>query len=95
MEQNLVTMYQTVVGVLLPIIIATINKPDWSKYIKFYIAFFLCVVAAGIEVFYMGEFSLSDWPVSFLKILFITVGSYKVFWHGSGITDLIERNVNG
>jgi hypothetical protein len=82
------------VGVGLPLIISVIIKPDWSKAAKFWTAFVFVIMASFGDIYFSGQFVLADIGGTMLKMLFIAFTSYKVFWHPSGITDKIEKNVN-
>ena len=88
-----IDMYVTVVGLLLPVLIATIVAPDWTKQTKGWVSFGLVLLAAAGHLFFMGDFNVADFPGTFLKILFLTAGSYLSFWRPSGIGDVIEKNV--
>jgi len=96
MEQFPVTldMYTTVVGFFLPMIIAIINKATWGQRLKYGISFAVVCLAAAFHLVFMGQFDLLDIPVTILKILTLTIGSYLVFWRPSGISDKIENNIN-
>ena len=88
-----IDMYVTVVGLLLPVLIATIVAPDWTKQTKGWVSFGLVLLAAAGHLFFMGDFNVADFPGTFLKILFLTAGSYLSFWRPSGIGDAIEKNI--
>lgn len=88
------TMYQAVVGFFLPALIAVVNRCAWGQTTKYAVSFaIVCVAAAGHLVF-AGEWNMADIPGSVLKMLFMTVGSYLIFWRPSGISDKIEQGIN-
>lgn len=88
-----IDMYVTVVGLLLPVLIATIVAPDWTKQTKGWVSFGLVFLAAAGHLFFMGNFNVADFPGTFLKILFLCTGSYVGFWRPTGIKDAVEKNV--
>lgn len=87
-------MYVGVVGFFLPVLIAIINKSRFSQTCKYCIAFATVLVATAGHLWFMGEFNLTDIPGTVLKMLFMTIGSYLIFWKPSGISDRIETGVN-
>ena len=88
-----IDMYTVVVGLLLPLLIATILSPDWTKQTKGWISFGLVFLAAAGHLFFIGEFVLADFPSTLLKILFLTTGSYLSFWRPTGINNAVENNI--
>ena len=95
MEQFPVTldMYQSVVGLLLPLLISFAVSPTWPAKAKVGVSFVLVLVAATGHVFFMGAFVMEDLPGTILKILFLSTGSYLVFWRPAGIAEKVERSV--
>lgn len=87
-------MYTTIVGFFLPGLIAVINKSVWGSRVKYAVSFAIVCLAAAVHLVFMGQFSLVDVPTTILKILFMTIGTYLVFWRPSGISDKIEQSIN-
>jgi hypothetical protein len=88
------SMYQAVAGFFLPPLIAIVNRCTWNQTAKYAVSFGLVCVAAAAHLIFAGQWTMADIPGSILKMLFMTVGSYLVFWRPSGISDKIEQNVN-
>lgn len=87
-------MYVAVVGFFLPMVIAVVNRCGWSSGAK-YAASFAVVCAASVgHLIFAGQWAMGDLPASILKMLFMTIGSYLVFWKPSGGADLIESRIN-
>ena len=86
-------MYQAIVGFFLPVLIAAICRPTLGPQAKYWIGFLLVFIAATGHLFFAGGFNLVDLPGTMLKILFLVIGSYLVFWKPSGINTIIEEKV--
>ena len=96
MEQQVANldMYVAVVGFFLPALIAIINRCGWGSGKKYGVSFAVVCVAAIGHLIFAGQWSMADIPGSVLKMLFMTIGSYLVFWRPSGISDKIEAKIN-
>ena len=88
------SMYTAVVGFFLPALIAVLNRCTWSQTTKYAMSFAVVCVAVIGHLIFAGEWNMADLPGSILKMLFMTIGSYLIFWRPSGISDKIEQNVN-
>jgi len=87
-------MYVAVVGFFLPTLVAVVNRCTWKQTTKYFVSFGVVCVAVIGHLIFAGEWSMSDIPGSILKMLFMTIGSYMVFWRPSGISDKIEQGIN-
>jgi len=83
-------MYQGIVGFFLPVLIAMLCRPSLGQYAKYWLSFALVFIAAAGEVYFTLGFDLAALPVTILKILSLTIGSYLIFWRPSGINRAIE-----
>ena len=88
------SMYTAVVGFFLPGLIAIINRCGWDAGKKYGISFAVVCVAAIGHLIFAGQWDMADVPGSILKMLFMTIGSYLVFWRPSVISDKIEQSIN-
>jgi len=87
-------MYVAVVGFFLPSVIAIVNRCTWAQTTKYAVSFGVVCAASVGHLIFAGQWNMGDIPGSILKMLFMTIGSYLVFWRPSGISDKIEQNFN-
>jgi VIT1/CCC1 family predicted Fe2+/Mn2+ transporter len=90
---QLITNYELIVGVFLPLLIAFFVREEWSKKKKTAVSFGFVFLAAIGHVFYSGALDFADLGRSILAILVLTVTIYKGFWNFTGATDAIEKNL--
>ena len=88
-------MWTLIIGILLPLVISIMVKPDWPPLRKYWVAFLLCLGAAFGDVWYSGAFSLVDIGETILKMIFLCFTSYLAFWRPSGIAETVEKRVLG
>jgi hypothetical protein len=88
-------MWQLIVGIMLPLLIAVVIKPDWPKLRKYWVAFAMCVAASIGDVWFSGHFVLADLGGTLLKVVFLCFTSYLTFWKPSGIAEGVEKKVLG
>lgn len=86
-----IDQWTTVVGVLLPLGIAAINRERWAPGQKALAAIGICILAAAGDVFFKGQFSLTNWSQTALYIFFLVVTSYAGLWRPTGIADTIGK----
>jgi len=91
MPEKLIDLYQVVVGVLLPMLIALFIKKTWDTKKKVWISMLFVMLASIGHLFYSGDFDLTNLPVTFLKIFGLTVITYKGFWNPSGAINSAEN----
>ena len=95
MEQagDLFSMYELVVGILLPLLISIIVAPDWNTTTKGLVSFGLVLLAAVGHLFFLEGFQLGEIPATVLKILVLTVTTYAGFWKPTGLKETIEKKI--
>ncbi len=86
-----VDQYTMVLGTLLPLAIAAINREAWAAPLKALAALGVCVIAAGLEVAVKGQFDPKHWGANALTIFFLVVTTYKGFWQPTGIADAVSK----
>lgn len=88
-------MWQLIVGVGLPLLIAVVIKPDWPSLTKWWVGFAMCFVVSIGDVWFSGHFVLVDLGGTLLKVVFLCFTSYLTIWKPSGIAEGIEKRVLG
>ena len=83
--------WTAVVGILLPLAIAVINRTAWESPLKAIAAVGVCMLAAAGEVAVKGQFDLKHWSQNALAVFFLTVTTYYGFWKPTGIADAVEK----
>ena len=86
-----IDQYTVVLGVLLPLVIAAINREAWTGPLKALAALAICVVAAVFELLVKGQFDVQHLGSNLLTIFFLVVTTYKGFWQPTGITDAVSK----
>lgn len=79
---------------VLPGVIAFVNRPSWSGKAKFGVAVAFCFVAALGELWYSGGCNLADLPGTFIKTMGIVMASYATIWKAWKVGDQIEEKIN-
>lgn len=90
---DLFGMYEIVVGILLPLLISVFVRQEWPKSTKTWVSFGFVVLASAGYIFYTGQFALGNMGATVLKIFFVSVTTYKLFWLPSGVTNGLEFGV--
>ena len=85
--------YQVVIGFFLPVLLSTILRPEWHKDLKYWISFGVVFIVALGDLFFSGNFVLTDIPGTILAALALTIGPYLIFWKPSGLAEKIEKNI--
>jgi hypothetical protein len=91
--KDLISGYEMVVGVFLPLLISVFIKESWDRPKKIGMSFLFVLLASIGSIFYSGELDLGKFGETVLKILILTVTTYKGFWSATGVTDIIEKKV--
>lgn len=83
--------WTTIVGVFLPLVIAVVNRQSWGAPLKALAALAICILAAAGDVYWKGQFSVSNWAETTLAIFVIVATSYVAFWKPTGLADAVEK----
>ena len=78
-------MWSAIVGFFLRIAMAFGMSKSWDDSQKAGMAFFVCVVVAGITS-YLGGNLVNDYVRSFLIIISASIPLYTTWWHKLGVT---------
>lgn len=88
----------TLVGALLPIIIAIVVQTEWSKPAKAVVSFVLCLIGAAISSYFSGDVRLTDpdwdWVVWFGVIYAAAMTMYARFYRPTNVAPAIEQRTN-
>ena len=85
------TLFAGVVGWLLPLLMAAINRKSWSSEQKGIAAFIVSLVAAVGATFIAGQWSTDDLVRTTLVILAVSQIAYQTYWRPTHLTDRIEN----
>ena len=93
--QTDLVLWSAVVGFVLPPVLAVVIQSGWSKQLQGIAAFLACLVASAGTVWFRGDFGDgADMATAFLLVFTSAIGTYRLYWVPSGITDAIERSTN-
>jgi len=91
----MVFAWHDLILLVIPGLIAIINKPGWPGAAKFMVALGVCFMAALVEVLLTGGCSLSDLPGMMVKVSALVFGSYAALWKRFELSDKLEERING
>lgn len=77
-------------AVVLPPLIAVINRRYWTPQLKGLAALFVCMAYALLVVVLRGPVDFRDWRNTVLVVAGVAFGFYKIWWQPSGIAPAIE-----
>jgi len=83
-------LWTLVVGFFLPPIIAVVQQRGWSSEVKSAFMFAVCLVVAGVTLFFQNAVEWSDYPRALLLVFVSAQASYRGWWKPSGVTDKVE-----
>ncbi len=85
-------LWSTIVGFLLPPVLAVVMQARWRPEVKGMVAFVACLIAATGTVTIQGQIGDGTaLTTSFLLIFSGAIATYRLYWHPTGITPAIER----
>ena len=85
-------LWSTVVGFALPPVLAVVMRGRWRSELKGLVAFVACLIAAVGAVWLQGNLaSGADLTLGFLLVFGGAIGTYRLYWHPTGIAPAIER----
>lgn len=86
--------YHDLLILILPGLIAFINRPYWSGQAKFIVAVVVCFIAAAVETWLTGTCSIGELPANFGKVATLTFASYATVYKAWRVGDKIEERLN-
>ena len=95
-SMDLLTLWAAVVGGLLPLLLALVNRRTWSSGIKQGVMLVGVAIATVGTMVIGGKFlpddlySWRDWARVAFVVYLMTVAAYRANWKPSGVTDRLE-----
>lgn len=83
-------MLSALVGALLPMLVAVVNRSHWPAWGKGVVVLASSVVAGGVTAWWSGQLTGLRWTESALIIAGAAVVAYRHFWQPTGIAPAIE-----
>lgn len=84
--------WSTLVGLVMPVIVALLNQPQWKPWVKSAVAIAASVVAAGVTCELSGQLSVSDLAGSAITIATASIATFHLFWKPTGAAPAIEAS---
>ena len=83
-------MWALLVGFLMPLLIAVLQRSTWPLQLRAGIAFIVCAIAGGVTAWLAGDFDANDVVSSILVVLTTALATYKGLWKPTGFAGSIE-----
>jgi hypothetical protein len=82
--------WAAIIGILLPALVAILQKATWPSYINS-LVFGAAVVVASVvyALIRFDDFTWAHWQGTFLAVLTWGIATYKTFWHPANRTDTV------
>lgn len=87
-------MWSLLVGVLLPALIAVVNRAHWVAWVKGVVAVASSALAGGVTAVLTGQLTGGTWLHAALVVAVAAVAAYRLWWKPTGIGPKIEASVN-
>jgi ABC-type Fe3+-siderophore transport system permease subunit len=84
-------MLSALVGSLLPMLVAVVNRSHWAPAVKGLVVVLSSVAAGAVTAWLAGSLTGLRWTESALIIVGAAVVAYRHFWQPTGIAPAIER----
>jgi VIT1/CCC1 family predicted Fe2+/Mn2+ transporter len=84
-------MWSALVGTLLPLLVAFVNRSTWSSGAKAVVAVISSAIAGTVTAWLNGELSGRDVVTAILIVATATVASYHGLWKPTTIAPAIEE----
>ena len=89
------TQLAALVGLVLPLVIAVIQKQHWSPSIRTGVGVLACAIAAVVLSYTKGQLNLHDLATTGFYIFTLTKTTYLAVWKPSGVAGAIESATGG
>lgn len=84
-------MFSALAGVLLPVLVATVNRSHWPAWAKGVVVLVSSIGAGAATAALTGDLTGATWVQSALIVAGAAVTAYKLWWQPTGIGPMIER----
>ncbi len=83
--------WSLLVGALLPVLIAAVNRAAWPGWAKLACSATVCLIASAVTAFLNGSLNGDDVVGSLILIGFTTYSTYHWAWKPSGVAQRVEN----
>lgn len=88
-------MWATILGVVMPPLIAIVQQPKWAGWLRATATVIICIIVGFVNVWINGNLHKGDDLVHSMLLVFVaTIAAYKGFWKPSGISDSIRTKTS-
>lgn len=84
-------LWSVIVGFLSPLVIATVQQPQWTSRARALVTFAYSLVAGGLTAYFGGDLNGKSVVTCVLVVLVAAITTYKGLWQPMGTTDAIEN----
>jgi len=93
---EVLTTWALVLGVLLPPVIAVVQRPSWSNRLRSVVTVLICTAVGGMTAWLSGDLSLPGHSVeeilgAIAVVIVAAQTAHRNFWKTTGISDVIEQ----
>ncbi len=74
------TLWSTITGFAAPLLVAVVNQPRWSPFVRALITVAVSIGLAAITTSLEGQITGTRWVTSTLLVLAAAVGTYQTLW---------------
>ena len=82
--------WSLLVGALLPLAVAVVNRKSWPRWAKALCSIVCCVLAAAGTVWLAGSFNVHDWAGTLAVVAAAAYSSFHWVWQQAGVTQAVE-----
>lgn len=83
-------LFSTILGAILPLLIAAIVQRRWSKAVKATVALIVCAVGGVGVAYYQGVLDAGNIGRSIMLVAIAAKSLYESFWKPTGVAGSIE-----
>ncbi len=82
--------WSVLVGALLPLAVAIVNRKGWPKWAKALCSVICCILASVGTVWLAGRFNVHDLAGTLVVVAAATYSSFHWVWQQAGVTQTVE-----